>query len=128
MPMPAPPPHLTFVAQGRTVGWCEQAARVLQRLGVCAELADLSGRPAADEAALLAAVQRSGRLACVVEEGPLGRVAIGLAARTAERAALLRPVLRVVVPAGKLPPVDLLVQAVVTLVAGPRARHHRPPA
>jgi 2-oxoisovalerate dehydrogenase E1 component len=58
---------LTFVAWGNTVGLCQQAAEALADTGVEAEVIDLRSLSPWDEAAVLASVDKTGKLIVVHE-------------------------------------------------------------
>lgn len=117
---------LTLVLHGSVGPPCIAAARALARLGIEAELIELPRPPPLllppDVALLLASVRRTGRLACATEAGPAaGQLALLLAAHTEQlEEGLVRPLLRIVLPAEPLPP-EHLVRPLLQLVAGPRA-------
>lgn len=115
---------LTLVLRGGVQQRCLEAAQALARLGIEAELIELPGlAPPPGPSLVLDSLRRTGRLACVTEAGPAAAAGAALAAWAAERgsAALVRPVLRIVLPAEALP-LQHLVQPLLQLVAGPRAR------
>lgn len=113
---------LTLVLDGAVREPCLQAAAALSRLGIEAELIELPPQPGDEATLVLASVHRTGRLACVAAAGPSAAAARELVAQLAAQAeaTLMRPVLRMALPAEPLP-ADHLVRPLLQLVAGPRA-------
>lgn len=113
---------LTLLLHGAVLQQGAQAAEALARLGIEAELIELPPQPGCDLAQALASVRRTGRLACVAEAGPAAAEAWQRVAQLATQAedVLMRPVLRIALPAEPLP-AEHLVQPLLQLVAGPRA-------
>ena len=116
---------LTLVLHGSVRQRCTAAALALARLGIEAELIEFAGQSPLGPtgvALVLASLRRTGRLACITEAGPAAAAAgaLALMAADAHPQALVRPVLRIVLPAEALP-AGHLVHPLMQLVAGPRA-------
>jgi pyruvate dehydrogenase E1 component beta subunit len=91
---------LTFVAYGKTVHACMQAAAALAERGIEAEVVDLRSIKPLDEAAILRSVRKTGRLIVVHEASRMCGVGAEVAALVAEHAfkALRAPLLRLTGP------------------------------
>jgi pyruvate dehydrogenase E1 component beta subunit len=91
---------VTLVAYGKSVGACMEAAGKLAANGISAEVIDLRTIKPLDEAAVLASVRKTGRVAIVHEASRMCGVGAEVAALVAERAFahLQAPVLRMTGP------------------------------
>jgi len=96
---------VSLVGMGATVPLCEQAADLLALDGISAEVLDLRSLAPLDEAAILATLEKTGRLIVVDEATPRCGIASDVAALCADRGfGLLKgPVKRVTAPDAPVP-------------------------
>ncbi|MGE9297429.1 MAG: alpha-ketoacid dehydrogenase subunit alpha/beta, partial [Puniceicoccales bacterium] len=78
--------NVTLVGWGNTAPICEEAARLLDTLGVSAEVLDLRSISPWDEAAVLKSARKTGRLVVAHEDNQFAGVGAEICARIAETA------------------------------------------
>jgi pyruvate dehydrogenase E1 component beta subunit len=96
---------VSLIGMGATVPMCEQAADLLARDGVSAEVLDLRSLAPLDEDAILATLQKTGHVVVVDEATPRCGIASDVAALCADRGFpfLRGPVTRITAPHAPAP-------------------------
>ncbi len=96
---------VSLIGMGATVRLCEQAADQLAQDGLSAEVLDLRSLAPLDEEAILATLEKTGRVVVVDEATPRCGIASDVAALCADRGfrSLRAPVLRVTAPHAPVP-------------------------
>src|SRR5690606_36744949 len=119
---------VTLIAYAKTVFTCLEAAEVLEKEGVSAEVVDLRTLKPLDGATVLASVRKTGRAVIVHEAAAPRGVGAEIAALLAEHAfdALSAPVARLtgpdVPPPGSFPLEQACVPSAASLVAAVRGQ------
>jgi pyruvate/2-oxoglutarate/acetoin dehydrogenase E1 component len=96
---------VSLIGMGATVRMCEQAAEQLARDGISAEVLDLRSLAPLDEEAILATLEKTGRVVVVDEATPRCGIASDVAALCVDRGFdfLNAPVRRVTAPHAPVP-------------------------